>query len=198
LNRQAHVITGVLSCLLFTGVAGAETAVFAGGCFWCMEPPYDKLDGVISTTSGYIGGEVENPTYKQVTRGNTGHYEAIQVEYDPDKVSYPQLLDIFWQNIDVFDDRGQFCDKGQQYRAAVFFGNPEEEKLAQQSKQSLQSRIKGSNRIVTQIIPTDTFYPAEDYHQDYYQKNPVRYKYYRYGCGRDKRLKEIQGSILPR
>ncbi|HEY5703056.1 MAG: peptide-methionine (S)-S-oxide reductase MsrA [Gammaproteobacteria bacterium] len=175
----------------------AETAVatFAGGCFWCMEPPYDKLDGVISTTSGYTGGHLDNPTYKQVSSGKTGHYEAVQVEYDPDRVSYQELLDVFWANVDLFDSKGQFCDKGPQYRAAIFVQNDEEEKLARLSKQALEGKTGKGLQVVTEILPTSTFYPAEEYHQDYYQKNPVRYNYYRFACGRDRRLEDVQQLI---
>ncbi len=179
--------------VLAVGHANAETktAVFAGGCFWCMEPPYDKLEGVSSTTSGYTGGQTENPTYKSTSTGTTGHYEALAVEYDPSVVSYEKLLEVFWMNIDPFDARGQFCDKGPQYRAAIFYMNDEEKQFAERSLQQLQERVGNENRIVTEILPAKKFYDAEDYHQNYYQKNPIRYKYYRYGCGRDKRLKEV-------
>ena len=180
-------------CLLSLNVyAETEKAIFAGGCFWCMEPPFDKIDGVISTTSGYTGGHVDNPTYKQTSSGTTGHYEALQVEYDPSKVNYEKLLDVYWKNIDPFDATGQFCDKGPQYRSAIFFLNDEQKVLAMKSKQALQKKLDGKATIVTEIIPAKTFYPAEEYHQDYYQKNPFRYKYYRYACGRDKRLEEVK------
>ena len=160
-----------------------------------MEPPYDKLDGVFSTISGYTGGHTENPTYKQTSNGTTGHYEAIAIEYDPAIVSYEKLLEVFWKNIDPLDARGQFCDKGPQYRAAIFYMNDEEKMLAEQSLQRLQERFGKENKIVTEILPAKKFYDAEDYHQDYYKKNPIRYKYYRYGCGRDKRLEQVN-SIL--
>lgn len=175
--------------------AASDVAIFAGGCFWCMEGPFDKVDGVISTTSGYTGGHIENPTYKMTSSGKTGHYEAIQVEYDPDKVNYEKLLEVYWMNVDPFDDRGQFCDKGPQYRAAIFTMNEQEKELAIKSKKVLQEKLKGKATIVTEILPAKKFYAAEDYHQDYYIKNPVRYKYYRHGCGRDKRLKEVQKII---
>ncbi len=181
-----------------TSFAANDVAIFAGGCFWCMEPPFDKLDGVISTTSGYTGGTLENPTYKKTSSGKTGHYEAVQIEYDPNKVSYQRLLDVYWMNVDPFDARGQFCDKGPQYRAAVFTRNEKEKELATKSKQVLQEKLKGKATIVTEILPAKEFYPAEDYHQDYYKKNPVRYKYYRFGCGRDKRLKQVQKIISER
>ena len=192
---KRFILITVLACLTGTAAAATETAIFAGGCFWCMEPPYDKLAGVISTTSGYTGGRVVDPSYKQVTTGRTGHYEAIRVEYDPDLVSYPQLLEVFWRNIDPLDDIGQFCDKGPQYLAAIFYRDAEEQELARQSKSTLQNSLPKGMTIVTDILPAAEFYPAEEYHQDYYKKNPIRYKYYRYGCGRDKRL-EALGQIL--
>ncbi len=171
-----------------------EAATFAGGCFWCMEPPYDALDGVISTTSGYTGGKEINPTYKQVSRGRTGHTEAVEIIYDPEKVSYAELLDTFWHNIDPTDASGQFCDKGRQYRSEIFFHNKEQEQLAVQSKNALMESKSFKEPIATRITMATDFYPAEDYHQDYYQRNPIRYKYYRYGCGRDKRLKDLWGN----
>jgi peptide-methionine (S)-S-oxide reductase len=169
-------------------------AIFAGGCFWCMEPPYDKLDGVISTTSGYSGGDQANPTYHEVSSGETGHYEVVRVEYDPAKVSYKKLLDVFWHNVDPFDAQGQFCDHGPQYRAAIFYGNEEEKRLAEESKAELQASKHFKEPIVTEILPAKTFYPAEDYHQDYYLKNPLRYKFYRFNCRRDARLDEVWGA----
>jgi peptide-methionine (S)-S-oxide reductase len=170
------------------------TATFAGGCFWCMEPPFDKLDGVVATTSGYTGGQTVNPTYEQVSAGGTGHAESVQVAYDPAKVSYETLLDVFWHNIDPLTANAQFCDHGTQYRSAIFYGNEEERRLAEASKAALEQsgRFKG-RPIVTEIVPASTFYPAEEYHQDYYLKNPVRYHYYRYRCGRDQRLQELWG-----
>ncbi|WP_237055157.1 peptide-methionine (S)-S-oxide reductase MsrA [Microbulbifer sediminum] len=166
-----------------------RTAVFAGGCFWCMEPPYDKLEGVLETTSGYSGGKVENPTYEQVSSGRTGHAEVVQVKYDASKVSYPQLLAVFWRNVDPFDAGGQFCDRGNQYRSAIFYANEREKRQAEESKQALEEKL--GKKIVTEIVPAATFYPAEEYHQNYYQRNPVRYKFYRYRCGRDQRLEEV-------
>ncbi len=174
--------------------SGHATATFAGGCFWCMEPPFDSIDGVISTTSGYTGGSKENPTYKEVSRGGTGHAEAIQVIYDPARVSYTQLLDVFWHNIDPTMAGGQFCDWGDQYRSEIFYHDEEQKQLASQSKTALGNPGSFKEPIVTQISAANTFYPAEDYHQDYYKKNPVRYKFYRYGCGRDKRLQELWGK----
>lgn len=170
------------------------TAVFAGGCFWCMEKPYDELDGVLKTESGYAGGRIDNPSYEQVSAGGTGHYEVLQVTYDPARVSYAKLLEVFWKNIDPFDASGQFCDKGQQYQAAIFAGNAEEKAAAEASRDALQKQF-GEQKIVTEILPAAKFYPAEDYHQDYYLKNPVRYKYYRFSCGRDQRLQQIAAEL---
>jgi len=169
-------------------------ATFAGGCFWCMEPPYDKLDGVISTTSGYTGGRKKNPTYEEVSGGTTGHAEAVQVTYDPTKVSYQKLLEVFWKNIDPFTPNAQFCDHGSQYRSAIFYHNEEQKRAAEASKQKLEKSGRFTRPIVTEIVPAGEFYPAEDYHQDYYQNNPVRYKYYRYRCGRDEALEKIWGK----
>jgi peptide-methionine (S)-S-oxide reductase len=167
-------------------------ATFAGGCFWCMEPPFDKLPGVISTTSGYSGGRVVNPTYEQVSAGSTGHTEAVEIRYDPNKVSYATLLEVFWQNIDPTVKNRQFCDSGSQYRSAIFFHSESEKKLALETKARIEKE-KGW-KIQTEIVQAGAFYAAEEYHQDYYLKNPVRYKYYRNGCGRDARLGELWGA----
>lgn len=191
------IIAVFLYSLNFSALAANDTAIFAGGCFWCMEPPFDKLEGVISTTSGYSGGHTENPTYKSTSAGTTGHYEVLEVVYDSDKVSYEKLLEVFWKNIDPFDARGQFCDKGPQYRAAIFTNNDEEKELATKSKQALQTKLKDKAVVVTEILPVKKFYAAEEYHQNYYQKNPLRYKYYRHGCGRDKRLKQVDKLVNP-
>jgi peptide-methionine (S)-S-oxide reductase len=190
-------IVFVVMALTFQVNAFAEnkTAIFAGGCFWCMEKPYDEIDGVISSISGYTGGHTENPTYESTSTGTTGHYEAIAITYDPGKVSYQKLLDIFWKNIDPFDSKGQFCDKGPQYRAAIFTNDETEVALAKKSKSDLQQKLNGKEAIVTEILPAKQFFDAEEYHQDYYKKNPVRYRYYRFGCGRDKRLDEVQQLI---
>ena len=169
-------------------------ATFAGGCFWCMEPPFDKLEGVISTTSGYIGGHQENPTYQEVSAGGTGHAEAVEILYDPDKISYGELLDVFWHNIDPITANRQFCDSGSQYRSAIFYHDEAQHHLAEQSKRALEQSGRFSQPIVTEIVPATTFYPAETYHQDYYRKNPLRYKFYRYSCGRDQRLEELWGK----
>ena len=170
------------------------TATFAGGCFWCMEPPFDKLDGVVSTTSGYIGGHKKSPTYKEVSAGGTGHAEAVQVVYDPQKIRYGQLLDVFWHNIDPITPDRQFCDGGNQYRSAIFVHDEMQRRVAEESKKELNASGRFEQPIVTQIAPASEFYAAEDYHQDYYRKNPVRYKFYRYRCGRDKRLEELWGK----
>lgn len=190
------------ACLLLLGavpgpVPAAEPAVatFAGGCFWCMEPPYDKLEGVISTTSGYTGGHKENPTYGEVSAGGTGHYEALQVVYDPDRVSYRQLLVLFWHNVDPLDAGGQFCDRGDQYRTAIFVHDEEQRRLAEESKQYLEQAGGLGKPVVTPVLPAGPFYPAETYHQDYYEKNPLRYKFYRYSCGRDARLEALWGEL---
>jgi peptide-methionine (S)-S-oxide reductase len=172
---------------------GYRKATFAGGCFWCMEPPFDALDGVISTTSGYTGGHKQDPTYKEVSRGGSGHTEAVQIVYDPKQISYAELLDVYWHNIDPADPQGQFCDKGSQYRSEIFYHDDEQKKLAAQSKAALIELKPFTGDVVTAITPATIFYPAEDYHQDYYIKNPVRYKFYRYGCGRDKRLEDLWG-----
>jgi peptide-methionine (S)-S-oxide reductase len=171
---------------------GLATAVFAGGCFWCMEPPYDKLEGVLATTSGYTGGHLENPTYKQVSYEDTGHYEAVQILYDPAKISYQKLLAVFWQNIDPLDARGQFCDKGDSYKSAIFYQNDAEKQLAQDTWNAVDKRFQ--EPVQTKILAASTFYPAENYHQDYYLTNPLRYKYYRHACGRDKRLEQLWGK----
>ena len=169
-------------------------ATFAGGCFWCMQPPFDALKGVISTTAGYTGGQTKNPTYEQVSAGGTGHAESVQIVYDPKVVSYAQLLDVFWHNIDPITANRQFCDEGNQYRSAIFYHDEEQKRLAEQSKKALEQSGRFKQSIVTQIVPATEFYPAEDYHQGYYRKNPIRYKFYRYTCGRDARLKELWGE----
>ncbi|HET6604950.1 MAG TPA: peptide-methionine (S)-S-oxide reductase MsrA [Xanthomonadaceae bacterium] len=171
---------------------GLAVATFAGGCFWCMEPPFDKLPGVVSTVSGYIGGTTPDPTYREVSAGGTGHAEAVQITYDPDKVDYATLLEVFWRNVDPFAVDRQFCDVGSQYRSAIFVDGSHERELAEASRQTLQERF--GKPIATTIESASTFHPAEDYHQDYYLKNPVRYRYYRWNCARDQRLEQIWGS----
>ena len=184
-----------VAALAFLGSAHAETirtAVFAGGGFWCMEPPYDELDGVIATTSGYTGGHAESPTYEQVTFGDTGHLEAVKVTYDAERIDYETLLDVFWRNIDPFDDLGQFCDKGDSYRAAVFVANDRERELAESTRRAGEEKL--GRIFLTRILERGPFYPAEDYHQGYYEKNPIRYSYYRFRCRRDQRLEEVWGE----
>ncbi len=171
-----------------------EKATFAGGCFWCMQPPFDKLDGVLLTTVGYTGGPEENPTYKQVSYGKTGHAEAIQILYDPSKISYTQLLDVFWRNIDPTTRNRQFSDVGSQYRTAIFHHSDEEKQLAEHSKEELQKSGRFDKEIVTEITPASTFYRAEEYHQKYYEKNPIRYKAYRIGSGRDRFIMKVWGD----
>ncbi len=202
--RSRYLIPGAwlaVTCLVLTASWGATPsqpdqpaakATFAGGCFWCMEPPFDKLDGVISTTSGYIGGKTSSPTYEQVSAGGTGHAEVVQVVYDPNKVSYEKLLEVFWRNIDPADAGGQFCDKGDQYRSGIFFHSAEQQRLAEQSKAALEQTK--AFKFTTGIVAATGFYAAEEYHQDYYKKNPVRYKFYRWRCGRDQRLEKLWGK----
>lgn len=178
-----------------TPPAGARAvATFAGGCFWCMEPPFDKLAGVISTISGYTGGTTANPTYEQVVRGGTGHAEAVQVVYDPAKITYEQLLAVFWRNVDPHDAGGQFCDRGDSYRTGIFVHDEAQKRAAEESKKALAASGKLKSPIVTEIVPAGKFYPAEEYHQDYYRKNPFRYQVYRTNCGRDARLREVWGA----
>ncbi len=176
-------------------LAATEKAIFAGGCFWCMEPPFDKLEGVITTVSGYIGGQKENPTYREVSSGGTGHFEAVEVTYDPTKVSYETLLRTFWTNIDPLNAKGQFCDRGSQYLTAIFYLNEEQMNAAQASKKALIESGLFDKTITTQVIAASRFYPAEEYHQDYYTKNPLKYHYYRNGCGRDIRLKQLWRNV---
>ncbi|KON82277.2 peptide-methionine (S)-S-oxide reductase MsrA [Azoarcus sp. PA01] len=201
-SRLSGRWVGVLGLALLVAGTGAgqaapasspATAVFAGGCFWCMEPPFDGLDGVVSTTSGYTGGHVPNPRYEAVSSGRTGHAEAVRIEYDPEKISYEQLLDVFWRNIDPTDPGGQFCDRGSQYRAQIFYQNEGQRAAAERSRAALVANKPFDEPVVTEIVPAPKFYPAEDYHQDYYLKNPLRYKFYRHRCGRDQRLEALWG-----
>jgi peptide-methionine (S)-S-oxide reductase len=174
--------------------ADLEKATFAGGCFWCMEHPFDEIPGVVSVTSGYTGGQKKNPTYEEVSAGGTGHAESVQIIYEPAKVSYEKLLKVFWHNIDPTVKDRQFCDSGHQYRTAIFYHNEEQHRLALQSKGELEKNKTFREPVVTEIVPATEFYPAENYHQHYYKKNPIRYKYYRFSCGRDQRLKELWGN----
>jgi peptide-methionine (S)-S-oxide reductase len=196
-----HAAARFLLALLLLLGAGAATAqdrpklasaVFAGGCFWCTESDFDKVPGVVSTTSGYIGGRSANPTYEQVSAGGTGHIEAVRVVYDPARVSYQRLLARFFRTIDPLDGGGQFCDRGSQYRSAIFVANPAERRLAEATRARAAALLR--KPIATQILPATTFYAAEGYHQDYYKKNPTKYKYYRWRCGRDARLAKVWGG----
>jgi len=207
-TRKRQSLAAIASCVFFVSMASAqpsseeasaaqasvETAIFAGGCFWCMEPPFDKLDGVLATTSGYTGGKLANPSYEQVSSGTTGHYEAVKVEYDARKVSYEDLLAVFWHNVDPLDSGGQFCDRGDQYRAAIFYSNAEQQRLATASRSRIEEEAGLSAPVVTEILPASRIFAAEDYHQNYYEKNPIRYSFYRFTCGRDGRLAEVWGS----
>jgi peptide-methionine (S)-S-oxide reductase len=178
--------------------SGHAIATFAGGCFWCMEPPFDELDGVLSTTSGYTGGHKQNPTYEEVSTGTTGHTEAVQVKYDPTRITYERLLEVFWRNIDPVTANAQFCDHGSQYRSGIFYHDAAQRRLAEESKRALETSGRFKAPIVTEIGEARTFYPAEAYHQDYYKKNPMRYKFYRAGCGRDRRLADLWGDATAR
>ncbi|MFP4409295.1 MAG: peptide-methionine (S)-S-oxide reductase MsrA [Alkalispirochaetaceae bacterium] len=192
---------GSLLLLLLFGLLGttlwaeeSAKATFAGGCFWCMEEAFDKVDGVSETISGYAGGDVADPTYEQVTSGNTGHYEVLQVTYDPDVVSYEELLYHFWRNVDPVDGGGQFCDRGSQYLSAIFYHDRRQERLARNSLRELESSDRFSRPIATDIIELDEFYPAEGYHQNYYERNPLRYNFYKTACGREARLRSVWGE----
>ena len=174
---------------------GTAVATFASGCFWCTESDFEKVPGVVEAVSGYIGGSDPDPTYQEVSAGGTGHAEAVQLRYDPKVVSYEQLLDVYWHNVDFLDAGGQFCDRGDQYRSAVFVHDEAQNAAALESKKKLEMTGRFDRPVVTQISEAGTFHPAEDYHQDYYKKNPIRYKFYRYNCGRDQRLAELwQGT----
>jgi peptide-methionine (S)-S-oxide reductase len=201
------ILGGWLTALLLGALAassetrdpaqGAEklaAATFAGGCFWCMEPPFDELDGVVATTSGYSGGHKSQPTYEEISRGGTGHAEVVRVTYDPTQIGYADLLEVFWRNIDPTTPNRQFCDVGDQYRTAIFYHDAQQKRLAEESKQKLEASGRLGRPIVTEIAEAGEFWPAEEYHQDYYRKNPVRYKYYRYNCGRDRRLEALWGG----
>ncbi len=205
MGRQTAVSILTLAVFLIGGwnvlsanQAAAETTsgktYFAGGCFWCMEEVFEKVDGVLSVTSGYMGGTVSNPTYEEVSAGRTGHAESVEVVYDPAKVSYQKLLDAFWRNVDPITPNAQFCDHGNQYRSAIFFQTDEEKRASDNSKQTIEQSKRFKEPIVTQIVMASKFYPAEEYHQDFYKKNPVRYKFYKYNCGRAQRLEELWGK----
>lgn len=202
------MLIGVFSILLAVACAGAgmagnigspetgrlENATFAGGCFWCMEAPFDKLPGVVSVTVGYTGGPLRNPTYKEVSAGGTGHAESVRIVYDPMKITYEKLLQVYWHNIDPIAKDRQFCDTGHQYRSAIFYHSEKQRRLALESRDALEKSKPFKGSIVTEIVAAGPFYPAEEYHQHYYRKNPIRYRYYRSSCGRDKRLRELWGT----
>jgi len=190
--KRILLILAALSLISAAPAPRRAVATFAGGCFWCMEPPFERLKGVVSVTSGYTGGRVDKPTYEQVSDGYTGHREAVEVVYDPAQISYQQLLDVFWHNVDPLDNSGQFCDHGGQYRTAIFWHDGDQKRLAEASKQAVG--VKFHHDVFTDILPAAAFYRAEEYHQDYYKKNPLRYKFYRFNCGRDQRLKELWGA----
>jgi len=190
--KRTFLILTALSLISAAPAPRRAVATFAGGCFWCMEPPFERLKGVVSVTSGYTGGRVDKPTYDQVSDGYTGHRESVEVVYDPSQISYAQLLDVFWHNVDPLDNSGQFCDHGGQYRTAIFFHDAEQQRLAEASKQTVG--VKFHHDVFTDVLPAAKFYRAEEWHQDYYKKNPLRYKFYRFNCGRDQRLKQLWGA----
>jgi peptide-methionine (S)-S-oxide reductase len=180
-----------LSLTAATPAPQLAKATFSGGCFWCMEPPFERLGGVVSVVSGYTGGTRQHPTYEEVSAGGTGHRESVEVTYDPGRVTYGQLIDVYWHNVDPLDDSGQFCDHGSQYRTAIFYHDAAQKQLAEQSKATVEKKL--GKQVHTDILPASQFWPAEEYHQDYYKKNPVRYRFYRLNCGRDRRLKAVWG-----
>ena len=208
LNKWIPYVLGLITILIVggLGIAGVneenrseETeeraqAIFAGGCFWCVEEAFEKVEGVVSATSGYIGGEVPDPTYKQVSAGGTGYAEAVEIVYDSDKVTYQQLLEVFWRNIDPTTPDQQFCDHGNQYRSAIFYLDETQKQLAEESKQKVAQTKNFIDPVVTEITMASTFYAAEDYHQDFYKKNPIQYKFYKWNCGRAQRLEELWGT----
>lgn len=190
----ATLLGTVTAAISSQTIAEEQVAIFAGGCFWCMESDFEKLAGVKSVVSGYIGGHVANPSYKQVSAGTTGHTEAVEIKFDDQTISFDQLLAHFWVNIDPLDGGGQFCDRGQQYRSELFYLDESQQQAAQASMAAIASRPQFAGKIQTQLTAATEFYIAEDYHQDYYKKNPTRYNYYRWSCGRDKRLRQLWAS----
>ena len=200
MRRATHLLGVLMLAVAAASIAVADdtrVATFGGGCFWCMEPPYDKLEGVLSTTSGYMGGDVDNPTYEQVTRGGTGHVEVVQVEYDPNVIGYERLLDVYWVNVDPLTDNRQFCDAGESYRPVIFAHSDQQRELAEASKQAVIDSGRFDQPVIVPIEDAGAFWPAEDYHQNYYKKSSVRYNYYRWSCGRDNRLEELWGDPPP-
>jgi peptide-methionine (S)-S-oxide reductase len=198
--RRASLLFSIAALLLLAtalpAAAGTNaSATFAGGCFWCMETAFEGMPGVISVTSGFSGGDEKNPTYEQVSAGRTGHMESVQVIYDPKRISYRKLLEIYWHNIDPTQGNGQFCDHGKQYRSAIFYGSGEERRLALESENIAKKEIRVKKPFVTQIVAFTSFWLAEEYHQDYYKKNPANYHAYRTACGRDNRLRELWGRV---
>ena len=187
------LLSGCMTLAYANDSSSLAKATFAAGCFWCVEPPFDELNGVISTISGYTGGNKKNPTYEEVSAGGTGHTEAMQVTFDPKLVSYEKLLEVYWKNVDPFDGGGQFCDRGNQYRPGIYYHSEAQKEAAEKSRKKRSSLTK--RRIAVEIEQMTEFYPAEDYHQNYYQRNPIRYKFYRYSCGRDKRLRQVAGEL---
>ncbi len=190
----AGLAAWAFAAVLLAAPPERATAVFAGGCFWCEEAAFEGLPGVISATSGYTGGHTKNPTYEEVSAGGTGHAESVEVLYDPSKTSYEKLLDVFWHNIDPFQKDGQFCDHGTQYRSAIFYKDEAQRKAAEESRRKLEEDPRFKGKIATEIVPAGPFFRAEEYHQQYSRKNPLRYRVYRLGCGRDARLKEVWGE----
>ncbi|MCQ4346646.1 peptide-methionine (S)-S-oxide reductase MsrA [Pseudomonas stutzeri] len=195
-RRLPTLLLGAVLSTTLSPTSGAEeaAAIFAGGCFWCLEADFDKVPGVLSTTSGYIGGHLADPSYEQVSAGGTGHVEAVLVRYDPARTSYARLLEAFWPNIDPLTATGQFCDIGAQYRSAIFYADAEQRRQAEASKAALQASGRFDRPVLTEVLPATSFYPAEEYHQDYARKNPLRYRFYRSRCGRDARLAELWGE----
>jgi peptide-methionine (S)-S-oxide reductase len=190
----APPVTGIVAAQQASHEGQYQKAAFAGGCFWCMEAPFDSLEGVISVTSGYTGGVKLNPTYEEVSAGTTGHAESVEIVYDPSRISYSRLLDVFWHNVDPTVQNRQFCDVGSQYRTAIFYHTEEQKRLAEASKKAVADSRRFKGPVYTEIVAAQTFYPAEEYHQHYYKKNPLRYHFYRFSCGRDERLKELWGA----
>lgn len=195
--RVASILLAVCALAISPARAADAVATFAGGCFWCSESDFEKVPGVVSAVSGYIGGQVDHPSYEEVSAGGTGHAEAVEIRFDPAQVSYERLLQIYWHSIDPYTADAQFCDHGRQYRSAIFVHDDAQRTAAERTRAELAQRYPDRPPIVTEIVAAGLFWPAEAYHQDYYKKNPVRYRYYRWGCGRDQRLDELWGQDRP-